>query len=412
MAPMRRIYLVFIALLAATSLPAMAQLRLPPIGGAPAIGAVTDVIDETVQVTTADATALAKQLLLIRDQKVAKLLRDHPDSVERDSNGDPARRGELFMLDAGPDALSVARQAGFVVRDAERIEGLDIELVRLIVPPSMSLAVAEATLRDLLPDVTISADNIHFQAGGSTRSAQQAILPSSTTSSPAAVGMIDGAPGNHAKPSATRGFAKGAPHPSNHGSAIYTLLNFAGVKDIRVADVYGTDPAGGNGLAIAKALGWLTQGGAKVISLSLVGPRNALVERAVASAQRRGVIVVAAVGNDGPAAPPAYPASYSGVLAVTAVDGRNRALIEAGKADHLDYAAPGADLLVRNAKGERARVRGTSFAVPLVAARVAAQTGNRSRIIRQLDKEALDLGKKGADDTYGRGLLCGRCRPR
>lgn len=400
------------AVLAATSPPAMAQLRLPPIGGAPSLGTVTEVIDQTLKDATAEATVLAEQLLRIRDDRVAKLLRDHPDSVERDSNGDPARRGELFLLDADPEALSVARQAGFVVRDAETIEGLDMQLVRVIVPRSMSLADAEATLRDLLPDVTISADNLHFQAGGSTKSAPLAMLTSSTTSVPTAVGLIDGAPGNHARPSATRGFAKGAPYPSNHGSAIYSLLTFAGVKDVRVADVYGTDPAGGNGLAIAKALGWLTQGGAKVISISLVGPRNALVERAVASAQRQGVIVVAAVGNDGPAAPPAYPASYRGVLAVTAVDGRNRALIEAGKADHLDYAAPGADLVVRNAKGERVRVRGTSFAVPLIAARVAAQTASRSQIIVQLDKEAVDLGKKGADDTYGRGLLCGRCRPR
>ena len=82
--------------------------------------------------------------------------------------------------------------------------------------------------------------------------------------------------------------------------------------------------------------------------------------------------MVAAVGNDGPAAPPAYPASYPGVLAVTGVDGRNRALIEAGRALHLDYAAPAADMRAVNAKGKWIKVRGTSFAVPFVAARAAA----------------------------------------
>ena len=45
------------------------------------------------------------------------------------------------------------------------------------------------------------------------------------------------------------------------------------------------------------------------MNISLVGPRNALIERAVSAAQRRGVILVAAVGNDGPAAPPLYPAA-------------------------------------------------------------------------------------------------------
>ena len=55
-------------------------------------------------------------------------------------------------------------------------------------------------------------------------------------------------------------------------------------------------------------------------------------------------MVVAAVGNDGPAAPPQYPACYDGVIAVTGVDANGKALLEAGRARHLDFAAPGADL--------------------------------------------------------------------
>ena len=119
--------------------------------------------------------------------------------------------------------------------------------------------------------------------------------------------------------------------------------------------------------------------------------------------------MVAAVGNDGPAAPPAYPASYPGVIAVTGVDGRNRALIEAGRATHLDYAAPGADMLAVNAAGKWVRVRGTSYAAPLVAARAAAALSG-DNVTAALDREAVDLGRKGPDSTYGRGLLCGSCR--
>jgi subtilisin family serine protease len=114
--------------------------------------------------------------------------------------------------------------------------------------------------------------------------------------------------------------------------------------------------------------------------------------------------IVAAVGNDGPAAPPAYPASYPGVIAVTGVDGRNRALIEAGRALHLDYAAPGADMLGAKAGGGMAPLRGTSYAAPLVAARLAGSS------LAALDREAVDLGKRGPDKIYGRGLVCGDCR--
>ena len=81
--------------------------------------------------------------------------------------------------------------------------------------------------------------------------------------------------------------------------------------------------------------------------------------------------IVAAVGNDGPAAPPQYPASYPGVVAVTGVDARGRALPEAGKASHLDFAAPGADMAAALPGQGYAKVRGTSFAAPFATARLA-----------------------------------------
>ena len=115
------------------------------------------------------------------------------------------------------------------------------------------------------------------------------------------------------------------------------------------------------------------------------------------------------MGNDGPAAPPAYPASYAGVVAVTGVDGRNRVLIEAGRALHLDYAAPGANILARNKSGKWSEVRGTSYAVPLVAARAAAALDEGGNWRARLDREAEDLGPRGPDERFGRGLLCRDC---
>jgi hypothetical protein len=100
------------------------------------------------------------------------------------------------------------------------------------------------------------------------------------------------------------------------------------------------------------------------------------------------------------------------VVAVTAVDGQRRALLEAGRALHLDYAAPGADIFGFDAKGKRIRLRGTSFAAPLVAARAARALASQRDWRGALDAEALDLGKKGRDEIYGNGLLCGSCRGR
>src|SRR3546814_17507179 len=68
-----------------------------------------------------------------------------------------------------------------------------------------------------------------------------------------------------------------------------------------------------------------------VVNISLVGPPNLLVRTAVTTLGRRGQLIVAAVGNDGPAAAPLYPAAYPGVIAVTGVDARHRVLMEAGR---------------------------------------------------------------------------------
>src|SRR3546814_2452733 len=115
------------------------------------------------------------------------------------------------------------------------------------------------------------------------------------------------------------------------------------------------------------------------------------------------MLIVAAVGNDGPAAPPAYPASYKGVFAVTGVDSRNRALPEAGRALHIDFAAPGNAVLAATGIDATDRLRGTSFAAPLVAGRLALRypapaIDRIGPAVSALVFEARDLGKKRAEE--------------
>lgn len=405
-----RIFLISLALLA---VPASAQLSLPrtdlpPLGDVidPLTGELLDEIDDRARSVAHQAMRLAEQRL----NRIDRLIRGNRDIIELDARGAPARKGELLLVDPVYAQVEAAKALGFTVLGTERLDSLELQVVRLGAPGDLSLKAAQTLLENALPDATISADNLHFQSGAVSSAAMMAAGASAQITTP--VGVIDGAPGKSVEVDAVRGFAQGAPYPSNHGSAVASLLHYAGARKIRVADVYGTDKAGGNSLAVAKAMGWLVGNGSKVINISLVGPRNALVERAIARAQSRGVAVVAAVGNDGPAAPPAFPASYDNVIAVTAVDRKNRALIEAGRALHLDYASPGADIYARDAKGNRMKLRGTSFASPLVAARLAAAMEVGGNWRTRLDKEARDLGKKGPDPVYGRGLLCETCRPR
>ena len=386
-------------------------VQVPPVPEAPVNVNLPDAeVAERLAGLSARTQRRAIRLLNSRDQMLDRLLSRNRDVIERDARGDLARRGELLATGLNEAQLLALIGQGFVMAERDTIEGLELDVVRLTIPQALDLSVAEALARSLARDADISPDHLHYQAAISSSSVTiPAFALQSSASIGTEVGMIDGAPSASVSTVGKRGFAKGAPHASNHGSAVASLLKRAGVRKVRVADVYGTDPAAGNALAIARAIGWLTKSGSKVITISLVGPRNGLVAKAIAAAQSKGVIVVAAVGNDGPAAPPAYPASYGGVVAVTGVDKRGRALIEAGRANGLDYAAPGADIHGLNSKGKQVKLRGTSFAAPLAAARIAAARQRSVSWRGIVDKEARDLGKKGPDTTYGRGLLCGGC---
>jgi hypothetical protein len=88
------------------------------------------------------------------------------------------------------------------------------------------------------------------------------------------------------------------------------------------------------------------------------------------------------------------------VVAVTGVVGRGRALPEAGRAKHLDFAAPGADMAAALPGRGYARVRGTSFAAPLASARLAL-----SGSLQRLAAEA-----RPGKGRVGRGIVCGACR--
>jgi len=381
---------------------------LPSIGGEP-LATVDDMLAD------------------LRLDRIATLLRQNPDRVELDERGEPAVRGVLVASGIDDAMVSRAAGAGFAILRREHIEGIDLDIARFHVPDGRSLGRARKQLAKLLPDAEVDVDNLYFASGDDAAAGHMPLSAALATASgarAAPLGLIDG--GVAAHPSVAgrveqRGFANGAPSPSRHGTAVASLLigegrvrGSAPGARLLAADVYGVDPAGGNASAIARALGWLVQNGVAVTTISLVGPDNKLLATAVARARQRGMLIVAAVGNDGPAAPPAYPASYRGVLAVTGVDARERALPEAGRALHVDFAAPGEAVLAATGAAGSDRMRGTSFAAPLVAGRLALRypapaIDRIGPAIAGLVLEARDIGKKGRDKVYGHGLICGTC---
>jgi minor extracellular protease Epr len=386
-------------------------VQVPPAGGV--IGGVGQAGRDVLDVATGavdDVRTSVRGLAGARLRRLEDLVRRNRDVLEMTDLG-PAVRAEVVAVDPDPAAIAAVEAAGFVRLEETRLEGLDIRAVTFRVPRGWSVDRALSRLGRIAPGATFTANYLHGQSGSVAGGGGALAQGQAGTG---AIGLIDGGVAAHPALRGTvrqQGFVRGAPRPSAHGTAVASLI--AGQGSVRgalpgvpllVADIFGADPAGGNAVALARALGWLAQQRVRVVAVSLVGPANALVARAVAQARARGMYIVAAVGNDGRAAPPAYPASYDGVVAVTGVDARNRPLIEAGRALHLDYAAPGADMAAAGANGRLVPVRGTSYAVPFVAGRLAAQIG-RPDPIAALDAEASPRGR-----GLGRGVICGDCR--
>ena len=405
---------------------ATAQVRLPavPLPALP-LQAVPQTVDQ-IQSQSLD------RLRDLRHLEITRLIRANRQVVDTDPNGEPVIRDEILGLSPADAALEHALSLGFIVDREQIIEGMNIRLVIFRAPHGMSTLKALRALREADPGGSYEYNHIYSGGGalsgsgalsGGGWTAASAPPPAAgTVQSRARIGLLDTGVdvthpvfresvihawgcGNHAVPAA-------------HGTAVASLLIgngevFHGVHpdaELYAADVYCGRPTGGAVDALVAAFGWLVQERVPVINVSLVGPRNLMLERVIGSLIAGGYIIVAAVGNDGPAAPPLYPASYQNVVGVTAVDAHHRVLIEAARGPQVMFASPGADLAAAGSDHSYAAVRGTSFAAPFVAALLAAglaapNSADAVAAIDALAKTAVDLGPPGRDLTYGFGLV-------
>ena len=360
------------------------------------------------EVSSAPSQAIADYRLA----RLQALVAANRRTLEFDPYGQPVRKRELISTNPDAVSLGVALRAGFRIIGDEQDGGLGIRLVTLAIPKKMNVRQALVAIRRSAPAMQVDFNHVYEPSGAALLPAAGARLAGAAAIRPATrIAMIDGGVASHpsfARASVEqRGFA-GDPQPTAHGTAVGSLLvgdqgPFRGAvrgAQLFVGDVYGGDPAAGSATSILRALSWAASKNPAVINISLVGPNNVALARAIAALRARGIQIVAAVGNDGPAAPPQYPASYPGVIAITGVDAAGRALPEAGRSAHLDFAAPGADM-VAAAPGEGfALVRGTSFAAPLAAARLAV-AGSYQR---------LALEAQPGKGRVGRGIVCVQCR--
>lgn len=164
--------------------------------------------------------------------------------------------------------------------------------------------------------------------------------------------------------------------------------------------------------AIIEGVNWLLEQNVSVINMSLAGPDNQILHSVLNAAIAKGAIIIAAAGNEGPAAPPMYPAAYQDVIAVSAIDKNQQPYRWSNRGDYVDYSALGVNVLTAKSGQRFGRESGTSIAAPQIAAAVACLAAiygkDKKKIFQKLSALAVDLGPKGKDPIYGMGAIIRR----
>jgi thermitase len=185
---------------------------------------------------------------------------------------------------------------------------------------------------------------------------------------------------------------------TNNGLGVVGACGSCSILPVRVAGADGF----ATWSATAAGIIWAADHGARVISLSLVGSQSSpALDAAVAYAQQKGALLVAAAGNDA-LGYPEYPAAIPGVISVEATDANDAPYSFSNHGPTVTLAAPGC----ANAVGPSdvyKLVCGTSISTPLVAGAAALLLSALPMATSAGLTAALESGADHVSDSkYGR----------
>ncbi|ADB33324.1 peptidase S8 and S53 subtilisin kexin sedolisin [Kribbella flavida DSM 17836] len=200
---------------------------------------------------------------------------------------------------------------------------------------------------------------------------------------------------------------------TNNGRGVAGVAWNARILPVKVLNAEGS----GSDSSVVAGINWAASHGARVINMSLGGRSyNPVMHDAVKKAVAKGIVVVAASGNEYDSVPE-YPAAFPETISVGATDNNGALTTFSSWGDSVDLTAPGWNIL---STGPRALLEpeylpylggsGTSFSAPMVAG-VAAMLRNKypswtpAQIEARLKSTARDAGPRGIDPYYGAGVL-------
>jgi len=353
-----------------------------------------------------------------------------PFALAADPAGWPVEQDILVILLDRAELATLNRHGhgqGLEIVAHRELSALGLVMVTLRKPAGSDLGGTIADLRAVQPDAVVDYNHVYRfaqRAAEPARGGDDSTAPAgdAVDGGPLRVGMIDSAvmPEHlslrDSKVVAEDFVTNEGRRPLNHGTAVASLIaqsadNEAEIFSASVFFQTANHAPGATTESLVAALDWLASKRVHAINMSLAGPGNALLEKAVGALLDEGPPIVAAVGNNGPSGEPLYPAAYPDVIGVTAVDREGEIFLYANRGEHVDYSALGVNVKVADSEGTWTLQSGTSMASPYIAVIVARmQQGNRvplDALTAALTASAEDLGRDGFDSTFGHGLITG-----
>ncbi|WP_240421799.1 fibronectin type III domain-containing protein [Paenibacillus periandrae] len=205
---------------------------------------------------------------------------------------------------------------------------------------------------------------------------------------------------------------------NGHGTQVAGTLaavnnHFGVVGTASKVDLYAVKVLDSSGVGdyaqVIQGIDWAIQNKMNIISMSFGGSEDSkALHQAIKRAIDKGILVIAAAGNNGSSTEnPLYPARFSEVISVGAVDKNLQKAWFSSTGEKIDLMAPGTDILSTSMDGQYSVMSGTSMAVPHVTGSAAAlwsvhQKWNNSDVKNKLIETATNLGDVR---SYGHGLV-------
>jgi hypothetical protein len=204
---------------------------------------------------------------------------------------------------------------------------------------------------------------------------------------------------------------------AGHGTFIAGLIALI-APNARIMPIRAFSPDGvSDAFSVAQGIKYAVDHGARVINLSFGSTEDTpVMHDAVTYAHQRGVLLVAAVGNEdkGNDTAPQFPANWSAeVMGIAALDNNNRKASFSNYGTNVSVSAPGVNLISLypelNNSPDYATWSGTSFAAPLATASAALLLENNprrnARDVIESTAAGVDSSNPGLSGKLGKGRI-------